>query len=189
MLRKTLRKFCQKIGSESAGEKSIPGFATRNDIIDKINEKPFVPIIGRKSIFTEEYFQEKGEHLRVIDTRIEPSPYSNIITGYTSKQILVNDVAYPGPVVVTKDQVFMWELLDFQYLRPQHFEILNVLHPKPNHILISSGETLKKLPADVMEYLQKYELKVDVVDIFLASGTYNICMEQSTDTIGFFWLK
>ena len=154
-----------------------------------MNEKPFVPIINRKSIFTEEYFQEKGEHFRVADTRLEPASHSNIITGYTSKQILINDVAYPGPVVITKDHVFMWELSDFHYLRPQHFEILNFIHPMPNHILISTGETLKPLPKDIIDYLEKFKVKVDYVDIFLASGTFNMCMEQGTDSIGFFWLK
>lgn len=37
---------------------------------------------------------------------------SNFITGYDSNAILINDITYPGPVVVTKDWVYMWDIED-----------------------------------------------------------------------------
>ena len=184
-----LLKIPLRLMSKEGSANSLPGAATRDQLVAQMKAKQYIPLFNKKTIFTDEYFKEKGDHFKLEDSRLEEQPYANTITGYTEHEILVNDFSYPGPIVLTKNSVFMWELGDFNSIRSDHLKIIDLMNPPPSYVLISSGKTKKDLPKELTDVLDKYKIKIDCLDIFLASGTFNICIEQDIDVMGFFWLK
>ena len=191
-MKKSLRLKIYKLFSSDSSNNSnnsLPGASTRNELISQINKKQFIPIFDKKTIYTEEYFKKRGDHMRISDSRLKDQNQLNTITGYDQYQILVNDITYPGPIIVTKTNVFMWEIDNFEYLNADHLKLIDLVNPKPEYVIISSGVNDKQLPKELNNKLKDYPFKIDCLNIFLASGTFNMCMEQEINTIGFFWLQ
>ena len=84
----------------------------------------------------------------------------------------------------------MWETRYFQDLTIDDFKFLEYVKNKPDYLIISSGKDMKMLDPKIRKYLHDtFDLNVDVLDYFLATGTYNSCMEENTNVMIFICLE
>ena len=170
-------------------ERVLPGASSHEDLQNQLKNFTYIPKFNKRAIFNQDYFQRKGSHFDLDDKLLKEYSFLNMVTGANEESIIVNEVKYNGPVVVTKDMVFIWEVESFEGLTRDHFKILDHLNPIPKYAIISTGTSFRTLPNDLSSVFDQYTIKVDSIELFQAVGTYNIAIEQGIETVGFFWLK
>ena len=65
----------------------------------------------KKEIFTDEYFEKRGNDMDFYNEILEVSEMSLIITASTSSTVAVNGINYPGSIVLNQNQV----IIDLSY--------------------------------------------------------------------------
>ena len=185
MMRVTSRLFADA-PEQSKTDGVIP---TYEDLLSNYTSSKNFQILDTESIFTNQYFQEKGNHFKIDNPHFKLQVYSNLITGCSENGVMVNNVMYTTPVIVTKNKVFVWDLTSWNDLRMEHFLMYKFIKPAPKYIIIASGETINPLPREIRDHFETLNYKVDVLDWFLAAGTFNISMEQDIEVIAFFNIR
>ena len=183
-MRRILRRLASK---RDLSDKGL--FMTTDMMIEKVNEKITMPLPEQSSIFTQEYFNQRGSALLNEEPDFALQTFSNLVTGLSGSLIEVNEVTYRSPIMLTKDALYVWEAPFFHELTPKHFKILSFLNPKPAYCIISCGDEFRQPRESVLEMFKAIGIKVDVLNAFHAASTFNTCMERGTDVIAFFHVQ
>lgn len=98
----------------------------------------------------------------------------NLITGYESGRVSVNDVAYAISLVVTPERVLTreWEVAGFDALDAAHFHMLAALDIEV--VLLGTGSTLRFPHPRLTACLAEARIGLEVMDTGAACRTYNI---------------
>jgi len=185
------RKFFKSLNlnfSSDNENKSTHIFISNDQITENAKQVSRIPLRKEISLFTEDYFKERGDHMRIKNPGLETKPNANMITGLGKGSIEINGTIFNTPVIVTSNMVYVWEVDDVKNLTPDHFAILEYMIPEYKYAVITLGEEKVNLPNSVVKYLATLEQKVDNVDWFLASSAFNNCMENDVEAVGFFYV-
>ena len=185
---KCLSRICESRFSTNEEEKSSHIFISKSQMVEKAKETSRIPLRKEISLFTDEYFKIKGDHMNFKNVALEPKLNANMVTGLGDKHIEINNVIYKTPVVVTSNMIFVWEVDSVDNLAPDHFVMLEYLLPDFKYAVIGLGENRIELNNGVKNYLNSFEKKIDNVDWFLASSAFNNCMENDVEAVGFFFV-
>lgn len=161
---------------------------TTDMVARKIDEKLRIQLTDTRSIFTEEYYQLKGNVMKEGLVTIKPREYANIVTGLGASEIEVNDVNFTTSMILTAKHQFIWHAARFDQLTEADFQLLEVLNPGPDYILVSTGVETRQLPDPVRSFLSAFSVKVDAVKNFYAASVFNSCIEREVDVVAFFHL-
>ncbi|KZT05540.1 uncharacterized protein LAESUDRAFT_655553 [Laetiporus sulphureus 93-53] len=126
-------------------------------------------------------------------TRQGSSGLTNIIEGgsaaiqvktITSGGILLADgLILPSACIFLDNRVFLWDVPDrlWDGWDKQHFEVFDVVVPKPEILLFGTGKTVSFVPPVFRQYLNGLGIQVDVMDTWNACSTYNLLVEEGRE--------
>ena len=70
----------------------------------------------------------------------------------------------PGSVILFPNQYFIWEVSSVDEIQPHSFDILDVIKPRPNYVIIGTGDELHEIPDYKLKHLREnLKIKVDVL--------------------------
>ena len=155
-------------------------------MIEQKLKTPFRPNLRpKKKLFTESYFEKRGNHMDIELDLYNTSQVSYSITGADMNHLYINDIAFPGPVMITQNQVYIWEVEDASRLRAKDFAYYQFMIPRPKYVLVGTGQKKINLSREVMDFFEGFESKVDVLDSFTAASTFNFCSEDELPAVAF----
>ena len=114
-------------------------FMTKDQIAKQLQKDQQHEIIAKTTLFSHDYFNLKGKTLDLSPEYLQKPKVTNIITGYNNKGLEINRVFYPGNIILTKDQIFMFGNKSFENLRKNDFEFLRFLADSVDYVLVSCG--------------------------------------------------
>ncbi|KAI0832742.1 DUF498-domain-containing protein [Trametes gibbosa] len=116
---------------------------------------------------------------------------SNILSGGTAPAVQVKAIAQNGiqladglllssACIFLDGKVFLWNVPETLWngWKPAHFEIFETVVPRPEILLIGTGERVEMLPPALRQYLTKAGVQVDVMNTRNACSTYNLLAEE-----------
>ena len=73
----------------------------------------------------------------------------------------------------------MWNIIDAEEIKPHTLEIMNFVKPRPDYLIIGTGETNVMLDANFYEHFKRMGISVDTCATFEACSTFNLCVEDN----------
>jgi len=109
-----------------------------------------------------------------------PAPAVQVKT-ITSEGInLAGGLIVPSACIFLDGKVFLWDVPETQWegWDKKHFEIFDVVVPKPEILLFGTGKKVSFVPPAFRQYLNQVGIQVDVMDTWNACSTYNLLTEE-----------
>ncbi|KAI0355386.1 DUF498-domain-containing protein [Trametes cingulata] len=116
---------------------------------------------------------------------------NNILSGgsapaVTVKTITQNGIQLADGLLLTSacifldGKVFLWNVPEklWDDWKPEHFEIFDTVVPKPEILLLGTGERVEMLPPQLRQYLMRAGVQLDVMNTRNACSTYNLLAEE-----------
>jgi uncharacterized protein len=100
------------------------------------------------------------------------------IYGLQDGHFLVNHYWIAGSVIVFPDRYFMWNIADSSEIKPHTLEVMNFVKPRPDYLIIGTGEETINMDASFHEHFKRLGISVDTCPTFEACSTFNMCVED-----------
>jgi uncharacterized protein len=126
--------------------------------------------------FDKKQFQKEFDALRP-----EANEYfdrSMKVYGLNDGQFLINHYWIDGSVIIFPKRFYMWNIVDADEIRPHTLEIMNFVKPRPDYLIIGTGETNVMLDDTFYEHFRRMGISVDTCPTFEACSTFNLCVED-----------
>ncbi|KAI0774578.1 NADH dehydrogenase 1 alpha subcomplex assembly factor 3 [Fomes fomentarius] len=93
---------------------------------------------------------------------------------------LADGLILPSACIFLDGKVFLWNVPERTWdgWKPEHFEIFETAVPKPEILLVGTGERVEMMPPALRQYLSKAGLQIDVMNTRNACSTYNLLAEE-----------
>ena len=124
-----------------------------------------------KEIFQKEYDRLKPSTNEFFDRSMK-------VYGLNDGQFLINHYWINGSVVIFPKRFYMWNIVDADEIRPHTLEIMNFVKPRPDYLIIGTGETNVMLDDSFYEHFRRMGISVDTCPTFEACSTFNMCIED-----------
>ncbi|KAF8958511.1 NADH dehydrogenase 1 alpha subcomplex assembly factor 3 [Flammula alnicola] len=103
--------------------------------------------------------------------------------------LLADGLLLPGACVFLEGKVFLWDVPQtnlrskvkeerWRGWGEERFQLLEVVAPRPEILLLGTGATLVQPPLFLREYLSTLGIQLDVMDTRNACSTYNLLAEE-----------
>ena len=73
----------------------------------------------------------------------------------------------------------MWNVIEAEEIKPHTLEIMNFVKPRPDYLIIGTGETTVNLDDNFYEHFKRMGISVDTCPSFEACSTFNMCIEDN----------
>ena len=100
------------------------------------------------------------------------------VYGLNDGQFLINHYWINGSVIVFPNAYYMWNVLDAEEIKPHTLEIMNFVKPRPDYLIVGTGEETVMLDPSFYEHFKRMGISVDTCPTFEAASTFNICVED-----------
>ena len=100
------------------------------------------------------------------------------IYGLSDGHFLINHYWISGSVIVFPDRFFMWNVIDSSEIKPHTLEVMNYVKPRPDYLIIGTGENTVNLDPSFYEHFKRLGISVDTCPTFEACSTFNMCVED-----------
>ncbi|KAI0722645.1 NADH dehydrogenase 1 alpha subcomplex assembly factor 3 [Earliella scabrosa] len=93
---------------------------------------------------------------------------------------LIDGLVLPSACIFLDGKVFLWNVPEKTWdgWKPEHFEIFETVVPKPEILLLGTGDRVEKMPSALRQYLNKVGVQVDIMNTRNACSTYNLLAEE-----------
>ncbi|KAJ3876371.1 NADH dehydrogenase 1 alpha subcomplex assembly factor 3 [Lentinula edodes] len=93
---------------------------------------------------------------------------------------LTDGLIIPGACIFLEGKVFLWDppKTFWEGWKEEHFDVFEVVVPKPEILLLGTGKTIFQPPPYIREHLNKMGIQLDVMDTRNACSTYNLLSEE-----------
>ncbi|KAJ7571804.1 NADH dehydrogenase 1 alpha subcomplex assembly factor 3, partial [Mycena floridula] len=122
---------------------------------------------------------------------LKDSAFVNILAGDSPPPVQVSSISQkgiqladglllPSSCVFLEGQVFLWDVPSSLWdgWKTDHFELFDVVVPKPEILLLGTGQRISQPPAFLRTHLRKMGIQLDVMDTRNACSTYNLLAEE-----------
>jgi len=72
----------------------------------------------------------------------------------------------------------MWNVIEPEEIKPHTLEIMNFVKPRPDYLIVGTGETNVLLDDTFYEHFKRMGISVDTCPTFEACSTFNMCIED-----------
>lgn len=76
-------------------------------------------------------------------------------------QFLINHYWISGSVIVFPKRFFMWNIIDASEIKPHTLELMNFVKPRPDYIIIGTGDKAINLDFSFYEHFRRLGITVD----------------------------
>jgi len=93
---------------------------------------------------------------------------------------LADGLEIPSACIFLEGKVFLWNVPQtlWEGWTKEHFQIFDVVVPKPEVLLLGTGKSVVQLPLALRNHLSQIGVQVDVMDTWNACTTYNMLSEE-----------
>jgi len=107
-----------------------------------------------------------------------------LVRHYSPGELRVGQTAYEHSLIITPHQgARRWEPRDFESLQIEHLEALLELEPRPELVLLGTGETQRFLSREYMAPLINARIGVEVMTSAAASRTWNVVLSEGRQAL------
>ncbi|KAI0797054.1 NADH dehydrogenase 1 alpha subcomplex assembly factor 3 [Abortiporus biennis] len=120
-----------------------------------------------------------------------PTALNNILSGGPAPAVQVKSVSnqgiqlqdgliLPSPCIFLEGKTYLWDVPTtfWDDWRTEHFELFDVVVPKPEILLFGTGRKVVLPPPALRHYLTSIAIQIDVMDTWNACSTYNLLAEE-----------
>ncbi len=100
------------------------------------------------------------------------------IYGTGDGRFLINHYWINGSVIVFPKRFYMWNIIEPEEIKPHTLEIMNFIKPRPDYLIIGTGEVSCMLDESFYEHFKRMGISVDTCPTFEACSTFNMCIED-----------
>ena len=100
------------------------------------------------------------------------------VYGLQDGHFLINHYWIGGSVIVFPNRFFMWNVTSAAEIKPHTLEIMNFVKPRPDYLIIGTGDTTVALDSTFHEHFKRMGITVDTCPTFEACSTFNMCVED-----------
>ncbi|KAF9067655.1 NADH dehydrogenase 1 alpha subcomplex assembly factor 3 [Rhodocollybia butyracea] len=114
----------------------------------------------------------------------KPQPFLNILADEVPPPVQVSSISPSGiqltDGLIIPGKVFLWDppRAFWDGWKEEHFELFQVVVPKPEILLLGTGKTIFQPPPFIRDHLNKMGIQLDVMDTRNACSTYNLLAEE-----------
>jgi len=114
----------------------------------------------------------------------ETPPAVAVKTVSSSEIELVDGLVLSSACIFLEGRVFLWEVprvgshANWPDWTVEHFKPFEVVIPRPEILMLGTGDQAVLPPAHVKEYLNNLGIQLDVMNSWNASSTYNLLAEE-----------
>ncbi|KIJ57024.1 hypothetical protein M422DRAFT_23148 [Sphaerobolus stellatus SS14] len=93
---------------------------------------------------------------------------------------LVNGMRLPGACIFLGGKVFLWDVPPtlWKGWDTNRFQIFDVVVPKPEILVLGTGQRTAQIPPNLRAYLRQIGIQVEAMDTRSACSTYNLLAEE-----------
>ena len=73
----------------------------------------------------------------------------------------MNHYWLPGSIIVFPKRFFMWNILEPDEIKPHTLELMNFVKPRPDYLIIGTGEVNVNLNENFYEHFKRMGIAVD----------------------------
>ncbi|KAH8094904.1 NADH dehydrogenase 1 alpha subcomplex assembly factor 3 [Cristinia sonorae] len=123
--------------------------------------------------------------------RNTPTALNNILAGGAAPAVqvktiteegieLVDGLILPSACIFLNGKTFLWNVPEnlWEGWKNEHFEVFDLVVPKPEILLVGTGKTVTMLPPSLRKYLSSIGIQIDVMNTWNACSTYNLLAEE-----------
>ncbi|KAG7097482.1 hypothetical protein E1B28_004824 [Marasmius oreades] len=120
----------------------------------------------------------KNPLINILEGDVPPPVQVNSITDQGIK--LTDGLVIPSSCIFLEGKVYLWDVpMSFwDGWEKDHFEVFELVVPRPEILLFGTGETLAQPPPVIRNHLNKLGIQLDVMDTRNACSTYNLLAEE-----------
>ncbi|KAL5636662.1 hypothetical protein ACGC1H_000577 [Rhizoctonia solani] len=111
-----------------------------------------------------------------------PAPAVQVKSAGETGIELVDGLILPGACIFLAGRVFLWDVPTpndrWTNWGLEHFEVFDVVVPKPELLLLGTGKSAMLPPPRFREYLSRSGVQIDIMDTRNACSTYNLLAEE-----------
>lgn len=109
-----------------------------------------------------------------------PAPAVQVKTITPDGIQLADGLVIASACIFLDGKVFLWDVPEKQWegWDKKHFEIFEMVVPKPEILLLGTGKTVSFVPPALRQYLNQTGIQVDVMSTWNACSTYNLLTEE-----------
>ncbi len=83
------------------------------------------------------------------------------IYGVSDGHFLVNHYWISGSVIIFPSRFYMWNVADAEEIKPHTLEIMNYVKPRPDYLIVGTGEKQVSLDFTFYEHFRRMGITVD----------------------------
>lgn len=117
------------------------------------------------------------DELNVLDNVAQDSRRVRI-DGYGENGFDINGVFYEGSVICLSSLILKWRPTSFAEITPDSLSLFQLLRPAPDILLLGCGKNIERVGNDVRDFLRSNGIKLEAIDSFHASSTFNFLNEE-----------
>ena len=91
---------------------------------------------------------------------------------------MINHYWIQGSVIIFPKRFYMWNINEAEEIKPHTLEIMNFIKPRPDYLIIGTGDQTINLGEDFFEHFKRMGITVDTCPSFEACSTFNMCVED-----------
>ncbi|CAE6447639.1 unnamed protein product [Rhizoctonia solani] len=111
-----------------------------------------------------------------------PAPAVQVKSAGETGIELADGLILPGACIFLAGRVFLWDVPTpndrWSNWKLEHFELFDVVVPKPELLLFGTGKSAMLPPPKFREYLGRAGVQIDIMDTRNACSTYNLLAEE-----------
>ncbi|EGR32129.1 hypothetical protein IMG5_095250 [Ichthyophthirius multifiliis] len=90
----------------------------------------------------------------------------NQVFGLGNGYFSVNNVWYPGSLLIFPNQVFLWDVQTAADIKAHTLDFIEFVKPRPDYIIIGTGKEKFFLEESIYDRFAKQNIRVDVLPTF-----------------------
>lgn len=106
------------------------------------------------------------------------------VEGYSAAGFTVNGVILPGAVFLLPQVSLLFEVPTLANLTPRSLEVLRLLHPPVEYLVVGTGRRLEPLPPATHEWLMQHCIAPESLPTRHACSTFNFMVAEGRQVAG-----
>lgn len=98
---------------------------------------------------------------------------------------LNNKLKLPSPLLLLRNNVYVLNINNPNEIFSSCFDILIRRIPKVDYIIIGTGKKKVYMEDNIMDFIDNYDVQVDILPSFEASSSFNMCSENELNVACF----